>query len=215
MNTENFEFVDHCDYLELEDITPKTLPKDNLNLLQMNVRGLVGKQSKLQSLLDKLENTSDIHCLLLGETWLTEDTKKLISFNKHKFIGREHCTNKGGGVGFLLRKELIARERDDLCIDSVSFEHCIIELKCRKRNIILVSLYHPPNSPIKAFQFDYKQLVQNLNKIKECDVIIGMDHNLDFLKSSCHIDTQNFIEFNLESNLLPCITRPTLIVKSC
>ena len=110
MNSESYDFVDHCDYLELENITPKTLPRDNLNLLQMNVRGLVGKQNKLQSLLDKLENYSDIHCLLLCETWLTEDTKKLITFNNHSFIGRECNTKKGGGVGFLLRNELIAHK---------------------------------------------------------------------------------------------------------
>ena len=76
----------------------------------MNVRGLVGKQAKIQSLLDTLENTSDIHCLLICETWLTEDTKKMISLDKHKFIGRERSNKKGGRVGFLLRKELIACE---------------------------------------------------------------------------------------------------------
>ena len=110
MNSESYDFVNHCDYLELENITPKTLPKDNLNLLQMNVRGLVGKQNKLQSLLDKLENYSDFHCLLLCKTWLTEDTKKLITFNNYSFIGRECTTKKGGGVGFLLRNELIAQK---------------------------------------------------------------------------------------------------------
>ena len=176
----------------------------------MNVRGLIGKQNKIQSLLDKL----DVHYLLLCETWLTEDTKKLISFSNHSFIGRERSTKKGGGVGFLLRNELIAQKRDDLCIVSDSFEHCIIELKCRKRNIILVSFYRPPNTSVKAFLSDYKQLVQNLNNVKNCDVIIGTDHNLDFLKSGWHMDTQNFIELNLDSNLLPCITRPTCITKS-
>ena len=214
MNNESYDFVDHCDYLDLENITPKTLPQYNLNLLQMNVRGLIGKQNKIQSLLDKLENNNDVHCLLLCETWLTEDTKKLISFSNHSFIGRERNIKKGGGVGFLLRNELIAQKRDDLCIVSDNFEHCIIELKGRKRNIILVSLYRPPNTSVKAFLSDYKQLVQNLNNVKNCDVIIGTDHNLDFLKSGWHMDTQNFIELNLDSNLLPCITRPTRITKS-
>ena len=117
-------------------------------------------------------------------------------------------------MGFLLRNELIAWKRDDLCIVSDSFEHYIIELKCRKRNIILVSLYRPPNTTVKAFLSDYKQLVQNQYNVKNCDVIIGTDHNLDFLKSGWHMDTRNFIELNLESNLLPCITRPTRITKS-
>ena len=214
INKESYDFVDHCDYLELENITSETLPKDNLNLLQINVRGLIGKQNNLQSLLDKLENNSNIHCILLCETWLNEDTKKSISFENHSFIGRECNTKKGGGVGFLLRNELIARKRDDLCIISASFEHCIVELKCRKRNILLVSLYRPPNTPIKNFLSDYTKLLENLNNAKNCDVIIGMDHNLDFLKSSWHRDTQNFIELNLDSNLQPCITRPTHITKS-
>ena len=213
-NNDSYDFVDHCDYLELENITPETLPKDNLNLLQINFRGIVSKQNKLHSLLDKLESFSDIHCLLLCETWLTEDTKKLISFNNHRFLGKERNTKKGGGVGFLIRSDLIVRERDDLCIVTDNFEHCIIELKCRKRNIILISLYRPPNTPVKAFLTDYYKLVHNPNQLKNCDVVIGMDHNLDFLKSSWHMDTQKFIEFNLDSNLLPCITRPTRITKS-
>ena len=97
---------------------------------------------------------------------------------------------------------------------SASFEHCIIEIKCITRNVILVSLYRPPNTSVKSFLSDYAILVQNLNKVKNCDVIIGMDHNLDLLKSSWHMDTQKFIELNLESNLLPCITRPTRITKN-
>ena len=161
-----------------------------------------------------LEKSSKVHCLLLCETWLTEDTKKLLNFDKHKFIGREHNNKKGGGVGFLLRKNLIARERDDLSIDSACFEYHILKLKCRKRNILLVSLYCPPNSPVKSFHQEYKQLINKLSRIKSCDIIVGLDHNLDFLKANCHMDTQNFIEFNLESNLLPCITRPTCITKS-
>ena len=41
-----------------------------------------------------------------------------------------------------------------------------------------------------------------------------MDHNLDFLKHSTHKRTQDFIELNLDNNLIPSITRPTRITKS-
>ena len=109
---------------------------------------------------------------------------------------------------------MIIRYRPDLSIDSSSFKHQIIELKCRKRNILLVSIYHPPNTPVKLFENEYKQLITKLNEVKSCDVIIGLDHNLDFLKSNSDVDTQNFIEFNLEANFLPCITRPTRITKN-
>ena len=41
--------------------------------------------------------------------------------------------------------------------------------------------------------------------------IIGLDHNLDFLKSSSHLDTNDFIEVNLDNGLIPCINKPTRI----
>ena len=77
-----------------------------------------------------------------------------------------------------------------------------------------MSLYCPPNTSVKSFHDEYKQLLNKLNEVTSCDVILGLDHNLDFLKSNNHKDTQNFIELNLEKNLLLCITRPTQITKS-
>ena len=43
------------------------------------------------------------------------------------------------------------------------------------------------------------------------EVIIGMDHNLDLLKSSTHKHTWQFIDEMTDKNLLPMITRPTRI----
>ena len=50
---------------------------------------------------------------------------------------------------------------------------------------------------------------------KECqNVVIGLDHNMDFLKSSKHESTQDFINQNLEWGMLPMVTRPTRITKT-
>ena len=46
------------------------------------------------------------------------------------------------------------------------------------------------------------------------NVVIGLDHNLDFLKSAVHKSTSNFIDLNLEHDLVPTITRPTCITKT-
>ena len=46
----------------------------------------------------------------------------------------------------------------------------------------------------------------------EC--IIGLDHNLDFLKQAVHHKTQEFLECILDHNLLPTITKPTRISKT-
>ena len=46
------------------------------------------------------------------------------------------------------------------------------------------------------------------------DIVVGLDHNLDFLKSEQHSGTQNFITSMLERSLFPCITRPTRVTTS-
>ena len=46
------------------------------------------------------------------------------------------------------------------------------------------------------------------------DIVVGMDHNLDFLKSEQHSGTQNCITCMLERSLFLCITRPTRVTSS-
>ena len=45
-------------------------------------------------------------------------------------------------------------------------------------------------------------------------IIVGLDHNLDFLKSIKHSGTNDFIHSNLDMGMIPTITKPTRITKS-
>ena len=57
---------------------------------------------------------------------------------------------------------------------------------------------------------NYKKIVATTRKLKyHC--IIGMDHNLDFLKATKHSTTQDFIDLNLSNGLFPTVTRPTRV----
>ena len=48
-------------------------------------------------------------------------------------------------------------------------------------------------------------------KQKDHEVVIGLDHNLDLLKSHLNHPTNDFIELNLDRDLIPCITKLTRI----
>ena len=90
-----------------------------------------------------------------------------------------------------------------------------ITTKNNNKSITVGSLYRPPNTNDSKFVEEYKCLLSNLYKISKTKKLIrGMDHNLDFLKHSVHKRTQDFIDLNLDKNLLPSITRPTRITKS-
>ena len=115
-------------------------------------------------------------------------------------------------MGLLVHDELQFRTRDDLRLDYDSdLEYQFIELKSRKRNILVGSMYRPPQSKEKEFLKDYSKLTEIIGHQKDKEIVIGIDHNMDFLKASKHTNTQKFLEYNLEINLLPVITKPTRI----
>ena len=75
-------------------------------------------------------------------------------------------------------------------------------------------MYRAPNSDSKEFNKEYCKLLNLIEAEKSKDLIIGTDHNFDFLKKDLHEPTRNFIEQNLEREMYPIITNPTRITKS-
>ena len=126
-------------------------------------------------------------------------------------IAKHRPDKIGGGVCTFLDKTLRTRHRPDLEIESEILEHTVSEIKTDKKNILLVSGYRPPNTNVRKFLKEYKELIQQLNKQKSHEIILGIDHNLDLLKSHRHQQTHEFIELNLKKNLLPTISKPTRV----
>ena len=78
--------------------------------------------------------------------------------------------------------------------------------------MLVGAIYRPPNTPIGSFLNNYSDMCSKLQKHKH--VIIGLDHNLDLLKSTRHSQTQQFLEITLEANLIPTITKPTRVTNT-
>ena len=74
-------------------------------------------------------------------------------------------------------------------------------------------MYRPPNTNHVEFMNHYTEYIKKI-KTENKEIILGMDHNLDFLKSEIHKPTAEFIATNLEHDLISCITRPTRITKN-
>ena len=174
--------------------------------MQLNIRGLVNKQQDLNTLLTKLRHK--VHVIILSETWLTQSNKMLIKMPGYKLVSKEHVNKKGGGVGFLIDENLKFREVHDVSSYNNNMEQITIELKGNNDNILITSIYRPPNTPPRKFMNEYKLLIAKLNQ-KCKNIAVGMDHNLDFLKHHIHSCTNDFLQFNLDNELIPCINIPT------
>ena len=110
--------------------------------MQLNIRGLIGKQGKLCKEIKGKNNSNRVHVFILNETWVTKANEHMIDIPHYKFISKHRTNKKGGGVGLLLHDELQFRTRDYLRLDYDSdLEYQFIELKSRKRNILVGSMY--------------------------------------------------------------------------
>ena len=79
--------------------------------------------------------------------------------------------------------------------------------------LVVCSLYRPPNTDTTGFIKEFECFANSMLKEK-LDWIVGTNHNMDFLKSNIHKNTQTFIDKILECRMIPTITQPTRISKT-
>ena len=177
--------------------------------MQLNNRGLIGKQDSLKHLLSEFNVLPDI--VLLCETWLKKDTAGKIIMPNYKCYHKHRIDRLGGGVSILIKQNLRSRERSDLVVPTNLFEYNVVELKTNTSNIPIVSGYRQPNSNPQKFMQEYKTVLAKLKELKHHELIVGMDHNFDLLKSASNNTTGMFLNLNVDSDLTPCITKPTRV----
>ena len=207
-----FNWEDNCDYLPFDSIETIVTNNTDLRIIQLNIRGLKGKLDELSNLLGKLKYPDVV---ILNETWLKDSDTNRIRINNYAFKGKPRLNKKGGGVGFLIRTDVIHRHRHDLELSepTPSCEHSCIEIKGDTKNIIISSMYRPPNTDVNDFLNKFKSILYNIKRTG-LESIIGLDHNLDLLKQAVHARTQEFLECILDQNMLPTVTKPTRISKT-
>ena len=133
----------------------------------------------------------------------------------YEFCHKDHNSKRGGGVALLLFSNIRYNMLDMNKSNSCTFEHLSVEIDLRNNQKLLVSsIYRPPNSSENDFIDQYSKFVCDLKKRENKGIVIGLDHNLDLLKSTKHAPTGRFISANLSLGLVPTITRPTRITRS-
>ena len=198
---------DNCDYEDnTQDFKWNACDFITINL---NIRGLYSKTTELNDLIKRVESSGTTPTVLtISETWLTKHSPT-VEIPGYKIYRRDREHKRGGGVAVLVSNSLNSREIE-YKTDTTTLESCIIEIKGATRPVIVCSLYRPPNTNVKLFLKSYQTMITRLQRIST-DIIIGLDHNLDFLKSEKHKPTNEFIDMILAFQQLPTITRPTRI----
>ena len=206
---------DKCNYMDLEDC--KNLNPNNYNLvvMQHNICSLLSNQCDLKNLLNNLSlKNSKVDIILLCETHLSKQTVGFVNIPDYTHVANCRSTHKDGGTSILIRNDIPFKRRHDLEVFiEREIESTYIEISAKNgKQFIVGSLYHSQNTPEDPLLNHLKEI---LNKIKtkknHQEIIIGLEHNLDLLKSDQHNPTSKFLELMLDHSMLPTITRPTRI----
>ena len=208
---------DYWDYLSESTANPNHVANTTsggMSVLQLNIRGVLGKQNLHNNLLNDVRQKNKVHIVMLVETWLKKNNTHCLQIPGYNFVGSHRKCKRGGGVGILITRNLEYRERKDLSLNVPNLESITVEVKTNRDSLLLCALYRPPNSSDRDFIRNYSRLLRKFTPDQLSRLIIGLDHNLDLIKHDKHRITNEFIELNLDNHLLPTITKPTRVTRS-
>ena len=215
MEDDDCPLLNNCCYREPNDVDHLENGSAKLKVLFLNIRSLPDKIDQLQDLLNILKDKNyEMDLILLCETFINDKNVDRCKLANYTFEEVHRTKKVGGGVGIFVNSKLKYKVRNDLIVfDEGIFESIFIELYSKNKNIITGSIYRVPNTNEKQFIDKYSNIIEKINTENK-DIIIGTDQNLDYLKCDRHTNTANFLNFNLESGLLPLVTKPSRITHS-
>ena len=133
-----------------------------------------------------------------------------------RILGYTHVSNyrknkKGGGVSILTKDGISYKRHWDLDVfEEGQTESVFVEIRSKNGKDII--LYKPPNVDITQFSINLSHIVNETKGTQgknPPELILGMDHNMNFLNGVSHPPTHKFMEDLMNLNLLPTVTRPT------
>ena len=129
--------------VDTEYVLPEatSLNKNSVNIMHLNVRGLINKQDSLLRLLTMLGGQNKASIVSLNEKWLRAETISKIDISGYNYVGKCREGRKGGGVGVLLSEKLCYREISENLPKLPTIEYICVEIIMKKRSMLLLSLY--------------------------------------------------------------------------
>nr|XP_012234580.1 PREDICTED: RNA-directed DNA polymerase from mobile element jockey-like [Linepithema humile] len=137
---------------------------NTIKIMSWNANGLLNHQQELQATLD----INKIDVCLISETHFTKQS--FIKFRGYKVYQTIHPGNAARGGRAIIVKDNIYHN-EEVKIEAEDIQATVLNIKAKKYNIVVVSLYSPSKHNIKAER--YFELFKNIGN----RFIIGGDFN--------------------------------------
>ena len=108
----------------------------------------------------------------MSETWFQENESELYKIEGYQMESLCRKENKGGGVALCIKNGLSYSIRHDLCMNKNEIECIFVEISGselnKSQNIIVASIYRPPNTNVQVFNEIMMSLISKLKLEKKC-----------------------------------------------
>lgn len=187
---------------------------NNLSIISLNCRSLIPKLNDIKCLINDISN---LKIISVSETWLTDDTSNLASLKNFNFEGSNRSCKIGGGAGLFIFNDIKYKLRSDLCLKNNTFDWIAIEFSvnqptsCKKKKIIIYSIYRPPNTDINFFIEHLNSSFNRIKSLHKYNIYLTGDFNVDLLKNDNYNIKNIFQNFLLSYSFSPLINAPTRV----
>ena len=131
-----------------------------------------------------------------------------LDFPGYTFFSRQRKLSRGGGVGFLVKNELIVDEIDSPFVEGL-FESILLKVRTDKKTFIVGNFYRPPKGDLCSFNSLYSEFLEMINDLSLTSFVF-CDSNLNLLKKDAHqID---FFNNNIAFGFVNFINNATRVI---
>ena len=226
INEDNTIQLNSSPYYNIEEFNQLINNKitDHISLFNLNIQSYRAKENILKIYLNQINNKLNFKfdILTFQETWLSNNIENEANIKEyHSIFKHRHTGMKGGGLAIYVLKKHNYRRRDDIKVElnkqptfeSLFIEIDIIDIKNKKHNFIIGTIYRIPHTSVNEFNNEIEILLQSL-KTTNTNIIITGDFNINLMNINSTPSTNNFLDLMLAEKYLPQITLPTRITKT-
>ena len=103
--------------------------------------------------------------------------------------------------------------REDLSINCDVIQSLYIEISSTKsKNIILNTIYRPPNGDMKQCETYFKDVFSKNGKNLK-NIVLAGDFNINFLDFETNKNVQDFLNLMFRYNMIPLTNKPTWVTR--
>ena len=185
-------------------------PVTNLfSILHLNIRSIKKNFDNFKKILCSLDFTFSV--IWFSETWLDKLDSFTYDLPNYTSIHQKRSDRKGGGVSIYIHNSLNFISRPDLSINCDGIGSLTLEIiSDNTRNTLVNVLYRPPNGQFETFE---SFLTNFLVKIKNSDIHIAGDFNINLLDHDNNEKVQTYLNLIDQSGLILTINKPTRVTR--